>query len=327
MTRVAVIGAGIAGTTAARALADAGARVVVFEKSRGAGGRTSTRRAPPHAFDHGAQFFTTREPAFCEAVAGWVAAGIAATWPAHLVDIVDGKVRSHPSAHARYVGVPGMSAIGKHLLGAIRLHRETRIEQVAREEDAWRLLDDAGGDRGTYDVVLVTAPPSQARALLQGAPELQRAAESARMAPCWTWLAAFDEPTGLAFDGAHVRGGACAWIARDASKPGREPPGETWVVQATPAWTRAHLETPPEAVAPLLETAFGKATGYDGPAPASATVHRWLYALVERPVGRPFLWDPASRIGACGDWLLGARVESAWTSGRALAQEILTALR
>jgi predicted NAD/FAD-dependent oxidoreductase len=40
---IAIIGAGIAGITAARTLANAGHKVQVFEKSRGAGGRMSTR--------------------------------------------------------------------------------------------------------------------------------------------------------------------------------------------------------------------------------------------------------------------------------------------
>jgi len=55
--RVAVVGAGIAGITAARTLAQAGWHVIVFEKSRGAGGRIATRRTEWGGFDHGAQFF------------------------------------------------------------------------------------------------------------------------------------------------------------------------------------------------------------------------------------------------------------------------------
>ncbi|WP_230945853.1 FAD-dependent oxidoreductase [Burkholderia vietnamiensis] len=41
---VAIVGAGIAGLACARVLADAGHRVTVYEKSRGVGGRMSTRR-------------------------------------------------------------------------------------------------------------------------------------------------------------------------------------------------------------------------------------------------------------------------------------------
>lgn len=41
---IAIVGAGIAVLACARVLADAGHRVTVYEKSRGVGGRMSTRR-------------------------------------------------------------------------------------------------------------------------------------------------------------------------------------------------------------------------------------------------------------------------------------------
>ncbi|MCX6834114.1 MAG: FAD-dependent oxidoreductase, partial [candidate division Zixibacteria bacterium] len=54
--RVAVIGAGISGLISARTFHELGFDVTVFEKSRGPGGRTATRRADPGlSFDHGAQ--------------------------------------------------------------------------------------------------------------------------------------------------------------------------------------------------------------------------------------------------------------------------------
>ena len=62
--RVAVIGAGIAGLACARELARADARVTVFERSRGLGGRLGTRRQGNLAFDHGAQYITSRSHSF-----------------------------------------------------------------------------------------------------------------------------------------------------------------------------------------------------------------------------------------------------------------------
>jgi len=56
--RVAVIGAGPAGASAARQLAERGHTVVVFEAADDVGGRTFTLRAPYHQFDSGAGFFT-----------------------------------------------------------------------------------------------------------------------------------------------------------------------------------------------------------------------------------------------------------------------------
>ena len=65
--RVAVIGAGMSGLTCASRLGERGFEVSVFDKGRGPGGRSSTRRVDLDGaevgFDHGAQYFTVRDPA------------------------------------------------------------------------------------------------------------------------------------------------------------------------------------------------------------------------------------------------------------------------
>ena len=59
---IAIIGAGLSGLSCANALAEAGASVHVFDKGRGPGGRTSTRRVEVDgarlSFDHGAQYLS-----------------------------------------------------------------------------------------------------------------------------------------------------------------------------------------------------------------------------------------------------------------------------
>lgn len=60
---LALIGAGIAGLSCATALQQAGLEVSLFDKSRGAGGRMSTRRGDDWQCDHGAQYFPCRSGA------------------------------------------------------------------------------------------------------------------------------------------------------------------------------------------------------------------------------------------------------------------------
>jgi predicted NAD/FAD-dependent oxidoreductase len=77
-----------------------------------------------------------------------------------------------------------------------------------------------------------------------------------------------------------------------------------------------------------LVEAFGVALAEVGgalPPVLEAVAHRWRYA---RPRdGLPelgCLWDDALGIGACGDWLVGPRVEAALRSGAALAGRVLS---
>jgi NADPH-dependent 2,4-dienoyl-CoA reductase/sulfur reductase-like enzyme len=82
--RFAVIGAGIAGLSCATVLQQAGLRVSLFDKSNGPAGRMSTRRGDGWQCDHGAQYFTARDPEFRAEVTRWVEAGVAGLWKPRL---------------------------------------------------------------------------------------------------------------------------------------------------------------------------------------------------------------------------------------------------
>jgi predicted NAD/FAD-dependent oxidoreductase len=115
------------------------------------------------------------------------------------------------------------------------------------------------------------------------------------------------------------------WIALDSAKPGRDRGQQCWVAQANAAFSRRHLELEPPQIAermlPLLCRHIGRR-----PAEAThAVAHRWRFSQAERPLGQPFLADSSQGLLLGGDWCLGRTVEDAWTSGRALAAQLLGA--
>jgi hypothetical protein len=148
------------------------------------------------------------------------------------------------------------------------------------------------------------------------------------MLPTLTLMVGFDKPLGLKFDLAFVEGGDLGLLTRQPSKPGRETTddGEAWTVHAGHDWSRAHLESAPDDnIAPLLQ-AFAETVDRELPEPVVARVHRWRYAAVAQAVERPYLWDPARRLTACGDWCIGNRVECAFDSGDAAAEALIAGL-
>jgi predicted NAD/FAD-dependent oxidoreductase len=130
-------------------------------------------------------------------------------------------------------------------------------------------------------------------------------------------------PLALPFDAAHVGDSPLAWIACDDSRPGRGTQALHWVLHATAAWSRDHLELDPDVACAQLLDAWRAALGAHAPIVASAEAHRWRYALADGDARPEFAWDPALRLGLAGDWLRGARVEDAWLSGTALAGAVL----
>ncbi len=304
--RIGIVGAGMAGLACAAQLTAQGHSVQLFDKGRGAGGRMSSRRiAAPLGevqFDHGAQFFTARDPGFADLVQDWEHRGLAARWPAAGVDA--------------WVGRPAMNAVVKDLASHHDVLFGELVKGLARRGPVWHVLT-ATGPHGPFDAVIVAIPAEQAAPLL-ALHDLELAAQAmhARSQPCWTVMLAFAEPlTGVADT---LRGaGTITWAARNSGKPGRAG-HEAWVVQASAEWSAKHVEAEPELVLAELTRAFEQMIAQPLPEIAAAQTHRWRFAL-SAGTGLGALWNGEIGLGACGDWLLGPRVECAWLSGRTLA--------
>ncbi len=315
-TRIAVIGAGMAGLSCARVLHASDAEVVVFDKGRRPGGRLATRRIDALRFDHGAQYATARGDAFQAFLAG--AGEHVAAWD---------PARARP----RWVGLPGMSALGQAAaqggIGSlVSLRQVTLIERaragwLVHHQDAAAVrpgtVGPGGECAGPFDRIVLALPAPQAAPLLTALEHaFADAVDAVVMEPCWAIMLAYAERQAGA--DTRILDGSLCWIARDSSRPGRSRLPDCWVAHGGPVWSAAHLERQPDAVAADLHAAFIAATGIDAE-PMHRAVHRWRHARAARPLGQACLYDPAAELVVCGDWCLGGRVEDAFDSGRAAA--------
>ncbi len=326
---IAVVGAGLAGLSCAQALLQAGHTVHVFDKARGPSGRMSTRRAEddngPWQCDHGAQYFTARDPAFRAEVARWQQAGVAALWDARLASF-DGTAWSNPATPLeRFVGTPRMTTpaawLVQHLGEPALAQWQTTVQRLDHSEGGWTITSAEHGPHSPrYSAVLLAVPAPQAVPLLAPvSPAGAALAASARMRGSWAVMLRYASPVALPWEGAFINTGPLRWVARDSSKPGRTGQ-ETWLLQASAEWSEAHIEDSADAVTAALLAAFA---ALGGPAPVAATAHRWRYADTEPALTQGSWWGAQMRLGLCGDWLHGGKVEGAWLSGRALAQQVL----
>lgn len=139
---------------------------------------------------------------------------------------------------------------------------------------------------------------------------------AARSQPCWTAMIVFDAPLAIPVNNLR-ESGIIAWAARNGAKPSRKGP-EAWVVQGSGSWSAAHLEDSSDSVAQsLLEALAAHNDGVSLPSMLSLEAHRWRFAMT-RGTDDIALWNESLRLGACGDWLYGPRVELAWLSGHNL---------
>jgi photolyase PhrII len=310
--KVAVVGAGMAGLTAARILEDQGHEVTLLEKARGPGGRMSTRREGDLCFDHGAQYFTVRDPRFLRHVVAWRERGLVAEWTGRVLE---------RGEETRFVGVPGMSAVCSDIArGLADCHFGWRLATARFENGAWRLESDAGTVLEAEELLL-TAPPEQARELLPFA-AVETALSGVSMLPCWAVMAELDRPLAEDWDGAFVNQGPLGWVSNSASRPAR-PDRELWVLHATPDWSLEHLDSGPEEVCAALLTAardLPRAAAFEV---ESVRAHRWRYARAAEPLERGAIRIHEMNLTLAGDWCHGSRVEGAFLSGAAAAGRIM----
>lgn len=293
---VAVIGAGMAGLQAARRLVDHGCSVVVFDKGRRAGGRLATRRVDGFTFNHGCQYFSARDHEFAEAVtpfsAPWALAGA-----------------------GRLTGVPDMAAVAAGLAARLPVRQSAHVRGLRRGADGWRLRFDAS-EEGPFDALVLAVPALQAAALLDGCGHgfAGRLAD-VHLAPCWAVMLGFSERQDVVLG--RREDGPVSWVADETSRPAAPAAPVGYVVHGAADWSAAHLEDDAGDVIAALQDAAGFFK-----TPVYAAAHRWRYALADQPLGEAFLWDADQRIGLCGDWCIGGRLEAAYLSGRALGERI-----
>ena len=308
----------MAGLTCAVQLAERGIASTVFDKGRGPGGRMATRRITlgdrEIGFDHGAQYFTARNPAFIAVCLTWQAEGVVAPWTC--------------AGSEAWVGIPGMNAPLRHMAAGLDVRWGTLADSIARVGSGWEVR--CGEETHHFDHLVAAVPAEQAAVLLaDAAPVMARRAAAVRSDPCWAVMALFDKPLEIAADVVRDESMPIPWAARNGAKPGRGGT-ESWVIQGSPTYSGEILERTTEDICPMMLAQFFDQAGIAPVEPIHCAAHRWRYARVPamaepvtgQDLGDIAIWDPSLSLGAAGDWLAGPRVEDAFLSGRALAEMV-----
>ncbi len=317
--KIAILGCGIAGLSAARELRRHGIDVTLFDKSRGVGGRMSTRYAGDWEFDHGAQYFTAQDEDFQDEIDAAIAAGVVTRWNAKALYLKTGSL-SADTGRDRYVGQPRMNSLPKYWAQDFDIHLGRQVSSVKKLE-SWTLEFEQGPPVSGFDGVISTLPPAQASQILPEGFDGLSDVKSAQMHVCFCLMVGLSVPINPGWDTLRVKDLPIDWIAINHAKPGRSQDVGTLVVHSEAGWSDANVDADRDWVQDVMLKSASALLGLPLQNAPHIALHRWLYASNKSSPDTPCLTDEGMVVS--GDWCLGGRVQGAWLSGRAAAQAFL----
>ena len=319
MNKLAIIGAGFSTAVLCHYLNEKD--IAVFEKARGPGGRSSTRKVDDiGVFDHGLQYISPKDSEFLNYLKS---IKDIKKWDGDFVEI-DGKISVLPPSE-KWIGTNGNNDFVKAKVNIDQCHFKTRIEKIEFINDHWKLTDDHNKEYLSKKLVL-TLPQEQTNLLIKDL-DLDFKIEENFMKPCFTVMLALKQSPIFRHSGYVIKNNkVISWCANETSKNRKLNNKDLTLllIQTTEEYGYAHFKRYKENKDQILSeivSEFLDIFKIDDSEVIHKNVHGWLYAFSEHHA-TPVYWNKDKAIGITGDWFTGGRAENAWRNAKMLAELI-----
>jgi predicted NAD/FAD-dependent oxidoreductase len=309
---------------------------VIFERSRGVGGRCATRRVEGQPVDHGAAFVHGSDESFLAVARGASADQLVDGWPRV---IEGGGAPCLPKAFTpreqRLAYADGVTALPKALARGLDIRLRSRIESIVPARGGWTVEADTGATTFA-PVVVLAVPPRTALKLLAPLSGEGRDAEAIGALlgmigsqACLTVLAGYPAGGGRpAWDMAYPEDSISVQaISHDSSKR-QAPAFVVLVVQARPCWSLMNIEAAEAAWVGALLAETARIAGGWAQNPTWVQAHRWRFARADR--GSELSRPVSLRVRGAGRLIItgesfapGGGIEASWLAGNAAAARIV----
>jgi hypothetical protein len=318
MNKLTVIGSGFSAGIFSRSINDKD--IIIFDKSRGPGGRSSTRRAENiGAFDHGLQFISPKEKKFELFLNNYLNSFIKQWDGDHICFEESRKIEGK-----KYIGKCGNNDFVKNLINT-KVYYQKELISLKKIKDFW-LLDFKDGTKHECEKLALTIPLEQCKKLTE-TEQLDLKFEGV-MEPNLTTMVAFNknlEILGNAFR--FKKNSILGWVANESSKlrEANNPNLELWTLQSSLIFAQKNIQEyrlKKEQIMNLMIDEFMNIFNIKNINIVHKDIHGWLYAYKLEKFENDFFWDKEINLGICGDWMCGSTAESAWRSATGLADQI-----
>lgn len=317
-----------------------GIEVSVFEKSRGCGGRASTKQTEFGQCDLGATIVPVQKTGFADYLSELAIQKKVSKWPTNVYvtehnDGIYRPIENFVSDRNYYIFNEKMNAGCHQWVKNIQLLTESLVNQIRNTlGKGWQLNVNGTWHPEWFDKVVITAPWPQSRALITQS-ELSIALPdfSQSWTSCWSVALEIDQLVASDVDLMYLKNHPIQTLVRDSNKPQRPRVSnlqtgkkrDIWVAQLANKLSddlgkegkNKAISLAKKCMCELFDLPYNSAL--------NTYAHYWKYARPspgQKPIG--ILSNHEQDVFVGGDWSFGASIESAYESALALSQSIKT---
>ena len=316
-----VIGSGISGSTIANLLSKKYS-VDLFDKARGPGGRSSFKRLKGKiGFDHGTQYISPISTYFKKFITDLIKKKVLKNWGGKHSFLNTKK--KEDKKHVKVIGAKGNNDISKYLLKNINCYFYKELKKIEHKNKKWALFF-SDGDKKNYSNLILTCPFPQLKKLTKRIIKHsfldQRIKMNANITVMILLNKKINSVSSYFFDDPIL-----GWAANENTKKRFRTNKNLWTLQSTYKWANKKInknKINKKKNSQILIKKFFDLLKIKNIKPQVIINHGWKYSSNSKPSKISSYWNSSLKIGACGDWFVGPRLESGWISAMDLYKKI-----
>ncbi len=313
-----ILGSGISGSTIANLLSKKHS-VVVVDKSKGIGGRTSNKRLKTFSFDHGLQYYSSKNKQFEKFLNLLMKKKVLKYWNGNHLDFTFKK----KIVSRKIIGTNGNNNLCKFLLNNINKILDTEILSIKYKEKKWII-------KSKHKLILaknviITFPFQQTVSLAKKFLKKNILDLKVKMEPNLTLLVSENNAKRIPISSIKLSNSILSWISNENSKERFISKKNLWTIQTNYKFSNKNINFYKKKRAyysKLILNEFVKITGIKKKKLKIIKIHGWKYSYNRNKTKFKSYWDNNIGFGLCGDWLIGPNAESAWLSASNLYSQI-----
>lgn len=320
MKDIAVIGAGFSAATLCYFIEK---DLDFYEKSRGVGGRCSTRRVDNVGlFDHGLQYIKSHNKEFKKFLKDY------SIWKGNFKIFQNNKLIDDLDKE-RIIHENGNNSLVKNLFRNKNVIFNKELKSLEKKSDHFNLIfkDDT---QENYKTVIISAPFQQAYNLTKQFTEDYFSKFNFSMQPNLTLMIALNKGlklnlSAISFEDDDVLGFAANENTKKKDLINKDL--ELWTIQSSLKYAIKNIyeyrNNKQNLIDEILKS-FSIKLKVDIKKDniEYSDIHGWLYAYNQKVAAPNCYWDKDLRLGICGDWFSGGNAENAFTNAKQLAKLI-----